>query len=81
MKVLVASLLLAGSSLASAEAVMDWQAFSNQRRSACVDTRTMSCVPQLYNCGDYWAEVDLCEDGSYYLRGTDIPFRCESRGD
>lgn len=86
MKVLVSLLLLAGSSIASAQATIDWQALQSQNVHMRYGVRGsdpnpyMNCVPQLYNCGDYIAEVDYCANGSLYLRGTDIPFRCESKG-
>jgi hypothetical protein len=36
------------------------------------------CKHRQYDCHDYKAKVDVCNDGRIYLRGTNIPFRCDS---
>jgi hypothetical protein len=36
------------------------------------------CKHRQYDCHDYMAKVDVCNDGRIYLRGTNIPFRCDS---
>lgn len=79
MKLAFAALLVAATSLATAGTVFQSNGAASANAIAHRNSRGLRCTPQQYNCGDYVAEVDLCEDGTYYLRGTDIPFRCQSR--
>lgn len=82
MKVLFAAILLVSSAASASGGTQT--ALDRDSAQSCSESplhhRPEPCEPQRYSCGgNRYAEVDLCSNGSYYLRGTDIPFQgCDS---